>query len=181
MECLLCARYRVSTLHTYIHTYSLFQMCEVGDYHHFTEVAGKTKRNQVTWLWSHGVVALCCSTIRPPNFIRWLQKSSFLGHVQLLWAQPIFSSWLHVSCSGVDWKELLPRPRGIDCCRGQSQILQEDMLWQNKPRTQPQVRGTGTFTSPTGKHGMAGAGSGQIVIVESILSKRWAQHRSLIL
>ena len=60
---------------THLHTYSLFQMCEVDGHQHFTEVAGKTKRNQVTWLWSYRVVALGCSTIRPPNFSRLLQKS----------------------------------------------------------------------------------------------------------
>lgn len=39
---LLCARYYVKHL-TYV-IYLQFQMCEVGDHHHFTEVAGKTKK-----------------------------------------------------------------------------------------------------------------------------------------
>lgn len=48
IECLLCEA-------LYIHTYSLFQMCEVGDYHHFTGVADTTKKLRNLALCGHTV------------------------------------------------------------------------------------------------------------------------------
>ena len=93
-----------------------------------------------------------------------------------------------MSCPGVEWKEqpyvkhAVLKAEGGQMLQGPGSDLTRGHGVVNQATCQaPSPRDDGSCTSPTGKNGTAGAGRGQIAMVESILSKRWAQHRSLIL
>ena len=133
--------------------YSLFQTCEVGDCHHFTEEAVEL-RGQGAWLWSHRDQLLLQHFVIPGS--QWLLHMSwYLATCSHLCSAHL--SWLHRSCSGVYWKEqpyirhAVLRAEQVRRSRGQSTILQEDVVWQKKPRTKPRVSGLGCRLHPLGR------------------------------
>lgn len=150
--------------------YSLFQTCEVGDCHHFTEEAVKLRGVRELGR-GHTGTSFCCST-------SWILGLSGYSTCPDTWpraaicAQPILS-WLHMSCSGVHWKEqpyirhAVLKAERVRRSRGQSTILQEDVVWQNKPCTKPRVSGLGCRLHPLGRMDVR---AGRMV------QTRWVSH-----
>lgn len=101
---LLCARYYVKHL-TYV-IYLQFQMCEVGDHHHFTEVAGKTNYNWAVVIFTVAVgfveaVQPPLLSAQPPHFRLFYKRPSLpvlLGSAHLVFLTG-------VPCSGAECKE----------------------------------------------------------------------------
>ena len=128
---------------------SLFQICEVGDCHRFREEAVKLREGS-------GNLAAVIQGPRAPHVSVVHSRCPDTGSRAALSAQPVLS-WLHMFCSGVQWKEqpyirhaVLKAEQGRRS-RGQSTVLQEEGLaWQNKPRTKPRVSGLGRWRHPLG-------------------------------
>lgn len=150
---------------------SLFQMCEVGDCHRFREEAVKLREGS-------GNLAAVIQGPHAPHVSVVHSRCPDTGSRAALSAQPVLS-WLHMFCSGVQWKEqpyirhACSQGRAGQALQGPEYSLTRGRGVAEQATYQSPSQWAGTLTSPSGRNGCQGRED------ESTLSEPRAQNQNL--